>query len=71
MKYECKTHGIWDTHTESGCPECVREMRKENGNMKSLLNRIYDNYNQTSNMSTEHLKEIGFMLGSMEKSNRV
>ena len=62
MEYKCKTHGIWDANKASGCPECVREMRKENENMKSLLKRIYDRYNQTSNLS-EHLEEIGFMLG--------
>lgn len=63
MEYDCKTHGIWDSNKASGCPECVREMRKEIEELSLLLRNIYVHYNQTSDISPDNLAEIGFLLG--------
>jgi hypothetical protein len=40
MKYECKTHGIWNADIASGCPECVRDMRSQLAAKEAELEQV-------------------------------
>ena len=42
MKYHCATHGWWNAAQESGCPECVVFLRRENRELKRQIALIVE-----------------------------
>lgn len=42
MDYHCATHGWWNAARESGCPECVVFLRRENRELKRQIALIVE-----------------------------